>query len=320
MTTAPVLEWQHLTHADFQALPGERTVVMVSCSPLEVHGPHLPVICDNLEADAIAAVARDRLHALHPEIVFVRLPPIYVAADVLPHRGSVMFRPSTIVRVLEDLGRSLAVQGFPHLWVGSFHGGPRHFVPIEVAADRVNRRHGGRMISTFGLLLTRLTAGGTDLTDVLGHLDGVDPSDLVGDSHGGLIETSILLHLLGDRVKPAYRELPRRTVAMRLAEEGKAPLSEGHDVRSVVRGFREKIKYYEQETYSGAPAGAQADIGRRMLDVLGDHTAQALSEVWTGRVPPDACRSPLWGWRHILLSEWFGGLFERFIRYEQRVF
>jgi len=106
---ANVRDWQYMTGPEIDAVDRSLAVVVVACSPLEVHGPHLPVITDNLEAQGIADRTVERMAARHPEIVFLRMPPIYVASDVLPHVGSVAFRSSTITRVIEDLGRSLAV-------------------------------------------------------------------------------------------------------------------------------------------------------------------------------------------------------------------
>jgi len=49
----------------------------------------------------------------------------------------------------------------------------------------------------------------------------------------------------------------------------------------LMRGFREKLRYFDTETYSGAPAAANAELGRRFLDVLAGYTADALEELWT---------------------------------------
>lgn len=292
---------------------------MVTCSPLEVHGPHLPVITDNLEAETLSLRVMEVLNERHPRLEFVHLPPIYVAADVLPHPGSVMFRSSTITRVLSDLGRSLARQGFVHIWIASFHGGPRHFIPIEVACERTNRRYGTKMISAFSLLINRLTRGGSELSEVLGHIDGVTPEELRGDHHGGAIETSMMLHAAGDQVDPGYRELPQRTLEMKRREAGLAPLP-AKGVLDLMKSFKHKLKYYESETYSGKPSIASAEIGREMMDVLARHTADALEDVWSGVLPPEKCHSPIWPLRWIFTSELLSRVFERAVKYQQRVF
>lgn len=316
-----IRDWQFLRGPDFAHIDRERTVVCVTCSPLEVHGPHLPVITDTWEAEKLNERCIELFHPLHPEVEFLRLPPLYVAADVLPHPGSVMFRSSTITRVLEDLGRSLAKQGFKHIWVCNFHGGPRHFVSIEVACHRTNRKYNTRMVSVFSLLIKRLTRGGTDLSDVLGHLEGIQRKDLEGDSHAGAVETAMMLHLLGEHVDPGYKDLEQVTVELKRAREGKGSLvaDTKPTLGKLVFGFREKLKFYETETYSGKPSIATPLLGKQILDTLASHGAEALSELWTGKLALRDCHSPLWPVRWIFTSSWLGWLIEKLVGYRSKV-
>ena len=318
----PIPRWEELTGADFAAMDRERTIVLVSSSPMEVHGPHLPVCTDVCEAEGLGRRAVEILLERDPTLRFVRLPPLWVAADVVPQPGSVMFRSSTTVRVLSDMGRSLARQGFRHIWVSNFHGGPRHFVPIDLAAHRTNRRYGASMISVFGLLMNRLTGGRSDLGDVLGHIPGLSREELAGDSHGGAVETSMMLHLMGQHVAPGYADLPWVTVSRKMAAQGLRPLvSEGRpSLRELVRGFRHTIKYFEDETYAGKPAIASAAIGAEVLDVLATLTADALGELLRGEIRPEDCYSPLWPARWLFLSETLGWAFERLVGFRTQVF
>lgn len=316
-----ILEWQHLTGRAIDAIDRDRAVVLVTSSPLEVHGPHLPTVTDICESEGLAAEVARKLHARHPELIFLRLPPLYVAADVLPHVGSIKFRQSTITRVFEDLGRSLCAQGFRNVWISGFHGGPRHFTPLEVACARVNRRHGGRMVSVFSLLMNVLTGGRTDLSELLGQVDGITPTDLVGDAHGGAVETSIMLHLLGEHVDPAWREVGPNTVERWLERKGRPGLEFGArpTLRQLLRSFSEKLKFYEEETWSGTPSLASAELGARFVDVLSDEAAAALEEVWLGRRAPEDCHSPVWSLRPVFTWEWVGEVFERSVGYRNRV-
>ena len=192
------------------ALDRDRTVVLVTSSPLEVHGPHLPVVADIAESEGLIGRAMEKVVARHEEMVVARLPPLFVATDVVPQAGSIRFSPDTVVRVLTELGTSLARQGFRHVWVGNFHGGPRHILAIDRAAHAVNRRAGGKMLSVFGVLLKDITGGSSDLAAVLGGVGGIAREELKGDAHGGLVETALLLHLTGAHVDPSYRTLPPR--------------------------------------------------------------------------------------------------------------
>ena len=316
------LQWQHLTGKQIDAIDRDKAVVLVSSSPLEVHGPHLPTITDVCEAEGLMLAAVRKVAAERPDLIFLHLPPLWMAADVLPHVGSIMFRSSTVQRSLEDLGRSLCKQGFKRIWVSNFHGGPRHFVPIEVAADRVNKRYGGQMVSIFGMMLASLTGGATDLGTILGHLPGVTADDLAGDNHGGAIETAMMLHLLGEHVRREdFIDLAQRTVGIKMREQGHGPLQEGErpTLRELLRGFRYKIKYYEDETYSGQPALANAELGGQVIDVLSDYASKALLELLDGKRPLDQCRSPLFKVRWLFTIEAIGKAFERAVRYRSQV-
>lgn len=311
--TRAIHDWHTLTGNDFNALRGKRIVALVTCSPLEVHGPHLPVAADLCEGAELLDGAVAKLAPRCEGVVFLRLPWVWAAADVLPHPGSVRFRAGTIVRVLEDMGESLARQGVRDVWVSNFHGGPRHFVAIERACANAQRRFGSRMVPLFSLLLGRLTGGATDLSAVLAHRLGIPVERLRGDSHGGAVETSLLLHLMGAHVDPAYRELPPDSVELRLAREGRDPLQKGDrpTIPELIRGFVHKFRYFEGATYAGDPALGGAEAGAQIYDILTDHAAEALAEVLDGTLPPSRWHSPLWPLRHLLLSEAVHGLFER---------
>ncbi|MBW2527871.1 MAG: creatininase family protein [Deltaproteobacteria bacterium] len=321
-TSARRLEWAALTGRQFAELDRRRTVAVVSCSPLEVHGPHLPVMADMFESEAIAVRTMERLAQRIDDLQYVHLPPIYVASDVLPRAGSVMFQPRTVLRVMEDLGRTLAVQGFRHIWVVSFHGGPRHFVPLEMACDRVNRRYGTAMVSVFSLLLQRLTGGRTDAPELFSHLPGLSRDTLEGDAHGGVIETSLLLHLVSELVDPSFSELEPKTIGLELQRAGRAPLYAGErpTLRELLRGLYEKVRYYGRQTYAGRPALATPQLGEQMLEVLTGHATDALADLYAGNIAPEQWRSPLWPVRWIFLNRPLGWAAERAMGYRRRIF
>lgn len=315
--------WQYLTGKEFKEIDKSKTVVMVTCSPVEVHGPHLPVITDNWEAEGIATWTIGKMSIKHPEILFLRLPPLYVAADVLPQTGSLMFRNSTIIRVLSDLGRTLSKQGFRNIWVASFHGGPRHFVAIEHACHKTNKKYGARMVSLFSLLIRLLTEGTPDLSKVLGNVEGINPDDLVGDTHAGLVETSMMLRLMGNRVDPMYKNLPRQTVDLKLMMDGMGPRAHRvgrSSIFDLMRGFKAALMYFKDQNYSGAPQGASAEIGDRILDVLSSHCVDALSKLWAGEISLEECHSPVWRFRWIFLIPMISRVFEWAVGYKNPIF
>jgi creatinine amidohydrolase len=301
-----LLRWETLTKKQFDQLDRERTVVLVTCSPLEVHGPHLPLGADALEGEGLTERMLGLLPERHQQRTFLKLPFVYAASDPVPQPGSLAFRPSTTIAVLEDLGRSLAAQGFRDVLVSNFHGSPRHFLAIEVACDRVSRERGIRMLCVFSALLTRLAVEGSQLGDVLGHLEGVEKADFEGDTHGGLVETSQLLALHPQWVDPGYKDLPRRSVDLWLAERGEArtrPQGAGlAALGQALQSFRAGIRFFSEETYSGAPAKASAELGEKILDTLAGHGAKLVAQLLDGELKETEWHSPVWKLRHLFVN------------------
>lgn len=63
------------------------------------------------------------------------------------------------------------------------------------------------MVSLFSAIIKELTGGGSDLSSVFAHLDSIDHGALAGDTHGGAVETSMMLHIMGEYVKPYFNKL-----------------------------------------------------------------------------------------------------------------
>jgi creatinine amidohydrolase len=315
-TTEPVvLRWETLTKTKFDKLDRENCVVLVTCSPLEVHGPHLPFGADALEGQGLMLRMLQFLPERYRGRTFLQLPFIYAATDTLPHPGSLFFRPSTTTAVLEDLGNSLAAQGFTNVLVSNFHGSPRHFLSIERACARVSRTRNIRMVCIFSVLLTRLTGGSSELYEVLGNLPGVNKDDLVGDTHGGLVETSQLLALHPEWVDRDYAKLPRRTVDMYLEEHGERPptIERGKPagLMTMVNAFRGALRFFRAETYAGTPGAASPELGERILDTLAAKAAEAVAEIFDGTLPREQWHSPLWSKRFIFINPLMVRFFNR---------
>jgi creatinine amidohydrolase/Fe(II)-dependent formamide hydrolase-like protein len=226
---------------------------------------------------------------------------VYAAADVVPQPGSLSFRPSTVSRFLEDLGGTLAAQGFAHVFISNFHGGPRHFVAIEKACQRISKRRGIRMVSLFSLMLSRLSGPSENLEALIGTLPGAKPEYLRDDTHAGFLETSQLLALHGPWVDPMYKELPRVSFESWLgkAQGGRAEGRKGR-VRSLlalVRSFQGNVHFFLEHSYNGWPAQASPETGEAILNLLGSRTAEAVAEILDGTLSPEDCHSPLWPWR-----------------------
>jgi len=317
MTEPTLLRWETLTKRAFDQLDRSNCVVLVTCSPLEVHGPHLPFGADALEGEGLSRRMLKFLPERHRARTFLQLPFIYAATDTVPQPGSLFFQPSTTQAVLRDLGRSLAAQGFRDILVSNFHGSPRHFLALERACATVSRERGIRMVCIFSVLLGRLTGGGSELYEVLGRLPGVNREDLIGDTHGGLVETAQLLALHPEWVDRDYAKLPRSTVNTWLHARGEAPpaIEPGKPagILTMVRALRGGLRYFRDQTYAGAPGSASPELGERILDTLGEKAAEAVTEILDGTLPPSQWHSPLWRQRFWFINPMMVRFFNRLL-------
>jgi creatinine amidohydrolase len=317
MTEPALLRWETLTKRKFDQIDRANSVVLVTCSPLEVHGPHLPFGADALEGEGLSRRMLRFLPERHRSKTFLQLPFIYAATDTLPHPGSLFFQPSTTQAVLKDLGRSLAAQGFRNILVSNFHGSPRHFLAIEQACATVSRERDVRMVCIFSVLLTRLTGGSAELYETLGTLPGVNKQDLVGDTHGGLVETSQLLALHPEWVERDYAELPRRTVETWLSDQGETPPSieagKPAGILTMIKVFRGGLRFFRAQTYAGAPGAASPELGERILDTLAEKGAEAVTEILDGTLPPAQWHSPLWKQRFWFINPLMVRFFNRLL-------
>jgi creatinine amidohydrolase len=317
MAAPTLLRWETLSKSRFDRIDRASAVVVVTCSPLEVHGPHLPLGADAFEGEGLAERCLRFLPERHLGRSFLKLPFLYTAADSIPHPGSIVFRTSTIVSVIEDLGRSLAAQGFQNVLVSNFHGSPRHFLAIESGCDRVWRATGIRMVSIFSAMLSRLGVAGSELGDVLGHLPGVEKSDFDGDTHAGLVETSQLLALHPESVDPGFQALPRRTVDLWVEEQGRQHRRTDRSglaaIPDLVARFKNVAHFFAEETYSGDPGRGSAELGERILDTLAEKAAEAVTGLLDGQLPEPQWHSPFWKLRHLFVNPAAVRLFDRLL-------
>jgi creatinine amidohydrolase len=249
-----ILRLAELSFTRLDALDRRRTVVVFAVSPLEEHGPHLPVGTDLFHAEFFSQELARRLVEEKPDWTVLLGPPLPIGASAFDQAGTLLVRARTVRNATLDYGAALARHGFQYILVTNGHAGPRHVVALEEAAAVVSRRYGVRMLSVSGPVLWKFLRG--RLTDRLEPLLGralteAEREALRGDVHGGLWETSLLLRVRPDLVDAAYSSLPPVRFPILDALRKNYPLRLGNRMG-----------------YIGAPAAARVEFGevaRRML-------------------------------------------------------
>ena len=243
-----------LSFTRVDALDRSRTVVLFAVSPLEEHGPHLPLGTDLLHAEFFNEELAKRIIEAKPGWTVLIGPPLPIGASAFDHAGTLLVRARTVRNAALDYGAALARHGFRYILVTNGHAGPRHVVALEEASAVVSRRYGARMLSVSGPVLWKFLRGKFNerLESLLGRpLTAAEREASRGDAHAGLWETSLLLRVRPELVDSSFARLPPMRFPLLDALRKNYPLRLGN-----------------QMGYIGSPAAASVEFGevaRRLL-------------------------------------------------------
>ena len=243
---------------------GPSAILIQPVGAVEQHGPHLPLGTDLLIAEATAAAV---IAARGDELDLWLLPSLAYSKSN-EHAwagGSVWLSPTTMLALLDDLGRSLAPLAARKLVFLNGHGGNSSLLNVACRELRLHHR-----LETF-LIHPAVPPdqGGVSTADELGM--GI---------HAGLHETSMVLHLRPDLVELAlgYRNVPE-------------PLAVNRHVRfggGVTFGWLSDD--FGADGFIGDPTGATAALGKELFAAAVQLVGEQLAEVAAFSFPAKGSR------------------------------
>ena len=231
----------------------ERSILVQPLGAVEQHGTHLPMSTDLVIAEATAvaaveAVAGDLDVWLLPSLAYTK------SNEHAWSPGTLWLSATTMLAVLDDLGRCLATTAARKVVFLNGHGG--NSALVAVANREVRLAHG---LMTF-LVHPFVPAdqGGASADDELGM--GI---------HGGADETSVMLHLRPDLVdmSRASRQVPESLTAFQRVKFG----------GSVPFGWLSND--FGPEGVIGDPTLASAELGERLFRAGVKSVVGALREI-----------------------------------------
>jgi creatinine amidohydrolase len=271
------------------ALDRERTLVVLTASPLEEHGPHLPLGVDAFTARHFAQQVGERLVRSRPGWSAVLAPTLYLGSFTLDGVGTVTIRQRVVRDALVDYGRSLARARFRHILVANGHAGPTHLAALDEASAIVSREAGVTMASLSGHLAWEFRSGRflDRVEQSLGRaLTTEERRAFADDAHGGWWETSMMLMLRPDLVDGGYRDLPPATYSLPERFVPNYPLRNGG------------------AGYVGHPALADPAFARATTDVLVTAAMELVDGLIAGTVRPSQHRSPFFAMPFFRTNFW----------------
>lgn len=264
---AEVLEYVKLRLPELQQLDREKTVFLISVSPIEVHGPHLPTGTDVFISLELQARYAQQLQQRHPELTIVALPPLYTGSDALPVAGSLSVPAVHLRGTLLAYARGLARQGFRYLFVADNHGGPRHQMAIESAAQKAWKSWRFYLIDPFAVDFRYMCHLDPAFLKQTGLVAGTCGDDT--DSHAGTNETSLMLAASPQSVEGYHEVPPSRPPRPKLGmAAGVVGALGGRRAGKDVRHLGNTLAWVSQSDmlpYMGDPSRASREAGEAML-------------------------------------------------------
>lgn len=222
-------------------------VAILPWGATEAHNRHLPYATDTVQTEAIAAEAAQRAWADGARVVVLPAVPFGVNTGQREIPLCLNMNPSTQLAVLRDIAADLSRHGVRKLVILNGHGGNDFRQIIR------------ELQPSLDLLLCQLNW--YTCVDVRSYFD--EPGD-----HAGEMETSLMMHLSPELVRPLEHAGPGITRPFR------------------VRAFREGWAWTPRhwieattDTGVGNPAAAAPQKGERFLDAVAGRIAGFLTEL-----------------------------------------
>src|SRR5258706_35233 len=222
-------------------------VAVLPWGATEAHNFHLPYSTDNIETERIAALAAGHAWERGARVVVLPIVPFGVNTGQLDIPLCLNLNPSTQALVLRDLATALAGQGVPKLVILNGHGG-----------------------NDFRQMIRELQPAVSLFLCTVNWYQVLDPKPFFTDlgDHAGELETSVMLHVAQDLVRP-------------LSDAGP-----GRARRFTIAGLREgwawaprQWRQVPDDTGVGNPAAATAEKGRKYVAAVSEQIACFLVEV-----------------------------------------
>jgi len=256
---------EQLTGPQAAAALGADATVLVPIGAVEQHGPHLPLSVDWIIADEVAKAVADQSGDL-PVWVLPTMP-FSKSNEHAWSSGTIWLSQSTMISMLDDMGRCVAQAGAKRIVFLNGHGG--NSTMLNVACRELRLAHG---------LLTFLVHPFVPPAYSPPDPDAANSAELGMGIHGGLDETSVMLHLRPDQVdmSKAVRNVPDWMTERDHVKFG----------GSVQFGWLSND--FGHDGHIGDPTGATAERGAQLFDDSVAFIMDQLRDIVTFDFQPDA--------------------------------
>ena len=260
---AQVLLAEELSWKQLDAFDRKKTMVFLPISPLEEHGPHLPVGTDLLTTTNVIKEVIKVLQRKKPELTFLLLPAVPLGYSKIAgdFPGTITIPVRTMKQVVYGICSSLAKQGFQYLVVCTYHMDLGHLKGIYAGIKKARAKFDMHIYEPFSPFYFQK------------EVEKREPKvgfDTGKEVHAGFRETSLMKYQYPYLVDASYKNL--QSIYMDL-----------YSPRVLGKTFQDLGL---NDGYVGSPGRADSDYGRWLFQELVTLCVQSAIDLYEGKKLP----------------------------------
>ncbi|MBD5588876.1 creatininase family protein [Clostridium botulinum] len=251
-----IVNMERITWKKIDNLDKNKSVIFVALSPIEEHGPHLPLGTDYISAKDLLKAVIDNLEKQNNAYNYIIHPsfPIGYNECVMNYPGTISFKSKTIENIIMDLGESISRVGFKKMVIVNHHLDLGHIKAIENAKDILNKECSLKVLEVASSIIYSQSKK-ENAKIVRNDLD------MEREIHADVRETSFMLFKHPELVKDCYSTL--EPIYMDMKEF----------IKSNGRCWRE---YGIEEGYIGSPAKGSKEKGKVQFEDMVKNTVELI--------------------------------------------
>jgi len=259
-----IIKLEELSWKQIDDLDRNKTIFFLPISPLEEHGPHLPVGTDLLTIKDVVNEAVKTLNKKHPELTYVILPPMPIGYCKFNTEfpGSFSVSGKIVRDVVYSIGSSLGNHRFKYLIICTFHLSVVHLRGIYSAIKKLESEFDLRICEPWGPHYYN------------NEIQKREPKlgfDTTKEIHGGFRETSLMKYQYPYLVDESYKKL-------------QSMYRDVYSPRVLGKSFKELGL---KEGYIGSPSRADVDYGRWFFNEIVNIFVDSTIKLYDGKKLPE---------------------------------
>ncbi len=258
-----IIKFEELNWKQIEGLNKDKTIFFLPISPLEEHGPHLPVGTDLLTIVDATNKAIKILNMEKPDLTYVLLPaiPVGYCKFNTDFPGSISVGGKVVKDIVYSVGSSLGNHGFKFLIICTYHMAVQHLRGIYSAMKKLESKYGMKTCEPWGPYFYNKETEKRE--PKLGF-------DTTKEVHAGFRETSLMKYQYPYLVDESYKNLQN------IYRDMNSPRVLGKTFKQL--GLK--------EGYVGSPARADADYGRWYFNETVNVFVKAALDLYNGKKQP----------------------------------